>query len=83
MTSTDPATMQALLDRPLDELLEELDLYDADPQGPRLSLGRHRRPRAPTPLRRMGLVRDSPGCALRERRVTWRWSSSACSPSTC
>ena len=58
MTSTDPREMQALLDRPLDELLEELDLYDADPRAIWLGLGRHRRPRPPTPLRRMGLVRD-------------------------
>jgi hypothetical protein len=28
MTSTDPREMQALLDRPLDELMEELSIYD-------------------------------------------------------
>jgi len=34
MTEPNPATLQAYLDRPLDDLMEELELYDPASKGP-------------------------------------------------
>ena len=81
MTPTDPRVMQAYLDRPLDDLLDELSVYDTDAGLETLGA------RSPA---RCTSVSASSGIGARCARThasrttwTWRWSSSACSPPMC
>ena len=63
MTPTDRGEMQALLDRPLDKLWRSSTCMTR-PAARSAQPGTHRRSSASAAVRRVGLVSDTPGCAL-------------------
>ena len=63
MTSTDPCAMQAYLDRPLDDLLDELSVYDTT-RGIGDVWQKIAGPVRDAVVRRVALVRAAPGCPL-------------------